>query len=48
MAGTGTRAALQKFQKDRGLLADGYPTREALSYVRSASQRGVSVSGVSR
>ncbi|MEM6899381.1 MAG: lytic murein transglycosylase [Pseudomonadota bacterium] len=36
IAGTGTRAALQRFQKERGLLADGYPTREALAYVRSA------------
>ncbi|MEM8634907.1 MAG: peptidoglycan-binding protein, partial [Pseudomonadota bacterium] len=37
IAGTGTRAALQRFQKERGLLADGYPTREALAYVRSAN-----------
>ncbi|MEM7005551.1 MAG: lytic murein transglycosylase [Pseudomonadota bacterium] len=48
IAGTGTRAALQLFQKERGLLADGYPTREALAYVRSADQAGASVSGIAR
>ncbi|MEO0882936.1 MAG: lytic murein transglycosylase [Pseudomonadota bacterium] len=48
IAGTGTRAALQAFQKERGLLADGYPTREALAYVRSANQAGVSAVGTSR
>lgn len=35
IAGNGTRAALQRFQSSRGLRADGYPTQEALSYVRS-------------
>lgn len=42
IAGSGTRAALQLFQKSRGLLADGYPTQEALAYVLSASQPAVS------
>lgn len=33
IAGTGTRKALQSFQKDNGLIADGYPTRAILPYV---------------
>lgn len=36
IAGRGTRGALQDFQKDRGLLADGFPTRTALAAVKSA------------
>lgn len=35
IAGTGTRSALQAFQRDTGLIADGYPTREVLAYVLS-------------
>jgi membrane-bound lytic murein transglycosylase B len=35
--GRNTRAALQRFQSDRGLLADGYPTAEMLAAVRAAS-----------
>lgn len=35
--GRNTRAALQRFQADRGLLADGYPTVEMLAAVRAAS-----------
>ena len=34
--GTRTRSALQSFQKARGFLADGYPTKEMLAYVQSA------------
>ncbi|MEO1027631.1 MAG: lytic murein transglycosylase, partial [Pseudomonadota bacterium] len=33
IAGTGTRRALQSFQKDAGLTADGYPTKAILPYV---------------
>lgn len=33
IAGRGTRGALQKFQKARGLPADGYPTQRALQAV---------------
>lgn len=36
IAGRGTRQALQRFQKDRGLLADGFPTRTALAAVLTA------------
>lgn len=35
-AGTKTKAALQKFQKSRGLVADGYPNSQALSDLRDA------------
>ena len=37
IAGRGTRGALQRFQKDRGLAADGFPTREVLTIVLAAS-----------
>jgi hypothetical protein len=33
--GRGTRGALQKFQKDKGLVADGFPTTEMLARVAS-------------
>ncbi|MEQ9315957.1 MAG: lytic murein transglycosylase [Henriciella sp.] len=36
IAGTGTRAALQRFQKSKGFLADGYPSRPALDQVLAA------------
>lgn len=36
IAGSGTRAALQRFQKANGLLADGYPSRPALDAVLAA------------
>jgi len=36
VVGNGTRRALRSFQKANGLLADGYPTVEALGYVRAA------------
>lgn len=35
VVGNGTRAALRAFQTSRGLLADGYPTQVALSYLRT-------------
>ncbi len=38
LAGRGTRGALQRFQKDRGLLADGFPTLEMLAAVKSAAR----------
>ena len=37
IAGRGTRSALQQFQIDRGMMADGFPTRTALSAVLAAS-----------
>lgn len=37
IAGRGTKAALQRFQKARGFIADGYPTKEMLAYVTSAA-----------
>ncbi len=37
IAGRGTRGALQAFQKDRGLMADGFPTRRALAAVKAAA-----------
>lgn len=37
VAGNGTRGALQRFQKARGLVADGYPSGEALKDVLGAS-----------
>ncbi|MAI89805.1 MAG: hypothetical protein CBB65_05140 [Hyphomonadaceae bacterium TMED5] len=37
IAGRGTRSALQRFQIDRGMMADGFPTRTALSHVLAAS-----------
>lgn len=36
IAGRGTKAGLQKFQKENGLLADGYPTIEVLTRLESA------------
>lgn len=39
IAGRGTRKALQDFQKDRGLMADGFPTRRALDAVLGASKK---------
>lgn len=35
VAGNGTRAALQRMQKARGLIADGYPTQAVLAYILS-------------
>jgi lytic murein transglycosylase len=35
--GRGTRGALQRFQKDRSLVADGFPTKEMLGHVRAAA-----------
>ena len=35
--GRGTRGALQKFQKDRGLAADGFPTQDMLIKVAAAA-----------
>ena len=37
IAGSGTRAALQQFQKDRGLVADGYASKPALDAVLAAT-----------
>ena len=37
IAGRGTRGALQRFQIDRGMMADGFPTRTALAAVLAAS-----------
>lgn len=36
IAGRGTRGALQRFQIDRNLMADGFPTKRALSAVNAA------------
>lgn len=33
IAGSGTRRALQNFQRDKGLIADGYPSKAVLPYV---------------
>jgi peptidoglycan hydrolase-like protein with peptidoglycan-binding domain len=38
--GRGTRGALQKFQKDRSLVADGFPTTEMLAKVLEAASAG--------
>ncbi len=38
--GRGTRGALQKFQKARGLLADGFPTTDMLAQVSAAASEG--------
>lgn len=38
--GRGTRGALQKFQKARGLLADGFPTTDMLALVTTAASEG--------
>lgn len=38
--GRNTRRALQSFQKDRGMLADGFPTVEMLAAVQTASVLG--------
>ncbi len=35
--GRGTRGALQKFQRDRGLVADGFPTQDMLIKVSAAA-----------
>jgi lytic murein transglycosylase len=35
--GRGTRGALQRFQKDKGLVADGFPTTEMLEKVTAAA-----------
>jgi lytic murein transglycosylase len=35
--GRGTRGALQKFQKDKGLIADGFPTTDMLDKVTAAA-----------
>jgi membrane-bound lytic murein transglycosylase B len=35
--GRGTRGALQKFQKDKGLVADGFPTVAMLDAVLLAA-----------
>jgi membrane-bound lytic murein transglycosylase B len=35
--GRGTRGALQRFQKDRNLVADGFPTQEMLALVKAAA-----------
>ena len=40
VAGSGTRAALQRFQKASGLVADGYPSKRALMAVLAASSPG--------
>ena len=37
IAGSGTKAALQAFQKDRGLVADGYASKPALDAVLAAA-----------
>lgn len=37
IAGRGTKAGLQKFQKERGLIADGYPTIEVLAHLEEAA-----------
>ncbi|MDJ0920342.1 MAG: lytic murein transglycosylase [Henriciella sp.] len=37
IAGRGTKAALRSFQSANGLIADGYPTRQALDYVLAAA-----------
>jgi len=37
IAGSGTRKALQDFQKDRGMVADGYASRPALDAVLAAA-----------
>lgn len=38
--GRGTRGALQRFQKSRGLLADGFPTIDMLAEVSAAAKAG--------
>ena len=37
IAGSGTRKALQNFQKDRGMVADGYASKPALDAVLAAA-----------
>ena len=37
IAGSGTKAALQAFQKDRGMVADGYASKPALEAVLAAA-----------
>ena len=39
--GRKTKGALQDFQKSRGIVADGYPTREVLALVTNAATAGV-------
>lgn len=42
--GRRTKRALQDFQKSRGLVADGYPTREVLALVMDGGTAGVAAS----
>ena len=37
--GRGTRGALQKFQKDKGLVADGFPSVDMLGQVLAAQPK---------
>lgn len=39
IAGRGTKAGIQKFQKENGLLADGYPTIEVLARLEEAANQ---------
>ena len=39
IAGRGTKAGLQRFQKESGLLADGYPTLEILARLEAATDQ---------
>ena len=45
IAGRGTKAALRGYQKDRGLVADGFPTEAILAHVLGVSQSGA-ISGL--
>jgi peptidoglycan hydrolase-like protein with peptidoglycan-binding domain len=38
--GRGTRGALQRFQKSKGLVADGFPTVAMLTAVMDAAKEG--------
>ncbi|MEM7766083.1 MAG: lytic murein transglycosylase [Pseudomonadota bacterium] len=40
IAGRGTKGALRGYQKDRGLVADGFPTRAMLDHVLATAQSG--------
>ena len=42
--GRRTKGALQAFQKSKGLVADGYPTKQALSAVMGSPAVGVASS----
>ena len=44
--GRQTKLALMGFQKSRGLVADGYPTKEMLALVTDGGSSGVGVSSV--